>query len=361
MRRSTRIPLPRPFNVAKTLSFLRTSSLRTPYLFPSVRRLGRLVDVDDHPVAIDFHFPETTHEVRISSLAPHGRTARGRDVAPPPSKLRGIATGIWGLDDDLPRCYALLKRDPLLAPVVGHYTGIRLVRAPSLYEALVVAVIGQQLSVIAAEAIRRRLILALGECIEVDGLAYRGYPSPARLLATAASRLRAVGMSQMKVHYLREIAARAAAGELNHSHFAGIDDEDCIRQLAEIPGVGRWTAEISLIGGPGQNRCVPRRRLGTCGRGTAAHAIARSAYGAPAAHVGRTLEGLAQLRRLLFMEDPVKGPLDRAAFRRNVPCEGTIQRATVDRRRFQGVSGPGRSLRPLPTRTAQNLVQPHPC
>jgi len=124
------------------------------------------------------------------------------------------------------------------------------------------AIIGQQISVVAAEAIRRRLITAGGVQMTAQGRDYWGYPSPNRLLELSSGTLKTVGMSQAKVRYLREIADRAASGYLDRARLDSLDDETAIQQLMEIPGVGQWTAEIALMRGHGRPDIFPAGDLG---------------------------------------------------------------------------------------------------
>jgi DNA-3-methyladenine glycosylase II len=74
--------------------------------------------------------------------------------------------------------------------------------------------------------------------------------------------LREQGLSRQKSTYLLEVANRAAAGELGRERFATLSDEDAIRRLCEIKGVGRWTAEIVLMRGLGRPDVFPAGDLG---------------------------------------------------------------------------------------------------
>jgi len=176
--------------------------------------------------------------------------------------LRRLAATVWSLGDDLQRCYRIFKSDPVMAPLLGHCRGLRMIRTPDPYEALLIAVVNQQVSVASAESIRRRMNAALGDRIVSDGITYITYPSPRRLLATRPTALRALGLSRQKARYVREIAARAAAGALDPALFDALDDEAVIARLMEIPGVGRWTAEIVLMRGLGRADVFPAGDLG---------------------------------------------------------------------------------------------------
>ncbi len=258
------LPLPSPFSVTRTLSFLRNSSLRTPYHFVDARCVRRLVRLDGRPVVVEFGFPAApSPRLRVTVVrdAADRRQRRDRPPALGPT-LRRLAAAVWSLDDDLRRCNRILKHDPVMGPLLGHCRGLRMIRTPDLYEALLIAVVNQQVSVAAAEAIRRRMNAALGDRMAGDGIIYTGYPSPRRLLAARSATLRALGLSRQKVRYVLEIADRAAAGILDPVRFGTLDDEAAIAKLMEIPGVGRWTAEIVLMRGLGRTDVFPAGDLG---------------------------------------------------------------------------------------------------
>jgi len=257
------LPLPRPFHVTRTLSFLRHSSLRTPYQFVEARRVRRLVRLDGRPLVVEFGFPAASRSRLEVTVVREGAGRRRRMTVPPPGPaLRRLATAVWSLNDDLRCCYRILGHDPVMAPLLKRCRGLRMIRTPDVYEALMIAVVNQQLSVASAEAIRRRLNEALGDRIVVDGITYTGPPSPRRLLAAAPATLRTLGLSRQKIRYVLEIAARAAAGHLDSGRFEMLDDEAAIARLMEIPGVGRWTAEIVLMRALGRADVFPAGDLG---------------------------------------------------------------------------------------------------
>jgi DNA-3-methyladenine glycosylase II len=169
---------------------------------------------------------------------------------------------VWSLDDDLRRCYRVFAQDPVMRPLLALSRGLRMIRTPDLYEALMIAIVNQQVSVAAGESIRRKLNAALGDRLTVDGLAYVGAPVPQRVLAAGAAALRGLGLSRQKARYTLEIAERARTGALDPARFNALDDEAAIAKLMEIPGVGRWTAEIVLMRGLGRADVFPAGDLG---------------------------------------------------------------------------------------------------
>ena len=106
-----------------------------------------------------------------------------------------------------------------------------------LWGALVLQVIGQQLSLAAAAAILARL----------EALQGGRMPTPAELLATDAETLRTIGMSRAKAAYLHDLAARLQDGRLDLDRLRTLDDDAARTALTEVKGVGRFTADGVLM------------------------------------------------------------------------------------------------------------------
>jgi DNA-3-methyladenine glycosylase II len=131
-----------------------------------------------------------------------------------------------------PRMAALVDADPGLDPD-ALFDGW-----PSdLWGALVLQVIGQQLSRAAASAILGRL----------EALHGGRLPTPAELLATEAETLRGIGLSRAKAIYLHDLAARLADGRLDLEQLRTLDDDAARAELIQVKGVGRFTADGVLM------------------------------------------------------------------------------------------------------------------
>ncbi|MGE5644347.1 MAG: DNA-3-methyladenine glycosylase family protein [Acidobacteriota bacterium] len=131
----------------------------------------------------------------------------------------------------------LKASDPVLARLieqVGPY-GIEFLE-PS-FETLVKAIVLQQLSGKVAEVIYRRLVAAAGN----------GCLTPEALLKLRTPKLRAVGLSQRKIEYIRDVARRIVKGELDLAALALASDEDVLRTLTAVRGIGPWTVHMFLI------------------------------------------------------------------------------------------------------------------
>lgn len=234
------IELPQPFDLTSTLFGLRHSSFGAPYRFLAPDRVRRLIQLEGRPHLVEFALqPGALHVQLITAGNEQG--------------VRSLARRIWSLDDDLTDCYAHLRQDPVLGPITTRYNGYRPVRTPSLFEAILVAVVGQLISVQAAHAIRHRLMVGLGDRIVVGGEEYLSFPTPTQLMAAPTEALLGFGLTKQKARCLQEVASRAAAGELANEAFDDLSNKEAIARLTVIPGVGRWTADVALLFGLGRS------------------------------------------------------------------------------------------------------------
>jgi len=133
----------------------------------------------------------------------------------------------------------LRHADPVMAGLIDHHGPCVLAeRSHQPFHTLVTSIISQQLSARAADTIERRVAQLV--------------PSPFRpedLLQVPLERLREAGLSTRKATYMRELANRIIDGRLSFDVLASAADETVIEALVELPGIGRWTAEMYLIFG----------------------------------------------------------------------------------------------------------------
>jgi DNA-3-methyladenine glycosylase II len=124
---------------------------------------------------------------------------------------------------------------------------------PNYFAALVSAILGQQISVAAASAIRARLAARVG--------AERPL-SPEALLALSYEDLRAVGLSHAKAVYVADLAGQVASGAVDLARIDALPDEAAIAELTRVKGIGRWTAEMFLMFSLGRPDVLPVDDLG---------------------------------------------------------------------------------------------------
>jgi len=131
----------------------------------------------------------------------------------------------------------LRRVDSVLRSIINSIGPVRLEFEGDHFHALVVSIIFQQIAGRAADAIYRRFI----------ALFPNSTPDPETLLRTPDEAIRAVGVSPQKTVYLKDLAGRVVDGRLNFHQLTKLPDEEVIRILDEVRGIGRWTAQMFLI------------------------------------------------------------------------------------------------------------------
>lgn len=129
----------------------------------------------------------------------------------------------------------LARNDPVMAELVARYAGLGLVSRGDPFGTLARSVVGQQISVKAADAVWSRFAERVGKV------------TPADVISLGAEGLAGCGLSQRKLEYLCDLAAHFSDGRLDPSAWSALDDETLIGELTVVRGIGRWTAEMFLI------------------------------------------------------------------------------------------------------------------
>ena len=160
----------------------------------------------------------------------------------------------------------LRRVDPILADIIARVGSPPPPprRTGTHYEALVRAIVYQQLSGKAAGTIHRRF----------RELYPSKRPRAERVLATSDEALRGAGLSRQKIGYLRDLSARVADRSLPLAHLGRLPDDPIIEHLVQVKGIGRWTAQMFLMFRLGRPDVLPELDLGV------QNAI-RLAYGLP--------------------------------------------------------------------------------
>jgi DNA-3-methyladenine glycosylase II len=150
------------------------------------------------------------------------------------ANVAGVTPDYW---DEA--CRHLVKRDRVLKKLIPQFGEARLQSRGDAFTTLARSIIGQQISVKAAQSVWEKFAgLLPGPSTKVQ---------PAAVLEQTVETLRSAGLSARKVEYLRDLAQHFEAGSVHVKQWAQMDDEAIIEELVAIRGIGRWTAEMFLI------------------------------------------------------------------------------------------------------------------
>ena len=129
----------------------------------------------------------------------------------------------------------LMKSDRILRRLIPKYQGVTLTSRGDPFATLARSIVGQQISVQAAQAVWLRVAAA--------------YPdfTPAMLARAKVEKLRSCGLSQRKAEYILDLAAHFKQGGVSTAGWKALDDDAVVAALTGIRGIGRWTAEMFLM------------------------------------------------------------------------------------------------------------------
>jgi DNA-3-methyladenine glycosylase II len=177
-----------------------------------------------------------------------------------PSIRKSVAESMirmLSLELDLRPFYAKTREDPLLYQATQSFYGLHPPQTASMFEALVMAIIGQQISGAVARTLRIRTVQALGNPLTVEGGNLHTFPNAAAFMNAGHDGLRALGHSNRKTEYILDIAARAADGQFEFDDFARLSNAEVTYRLTQLRGVGAWTAQWVMLRALGRTDPFP--------------------------------------------------------------------------------------------------------
>ncbi len=130
---------------------------------------------------------------------------------------------------------ALARKDPVMGRIMRAHPKVFMMQRGEPFFTLARAIVGQQISVKAAQSVWDRLSAC---CVTVN---------PANVLSKPRTELRACGLSDRKVEYIADLAQHFADGRIHLHRWPEMGDEEIIAELVEVRGIGRWTAEMFLM------------------------------------------------------------------------------------------------------------------
>ena len=130
---------------------------------------------------------------------------------------------------------ALARRDPVLAAIMRRHPRVHLEPRGEPFHTLARAIVGQQISVKAAQSVWNRFVEVAVEVV------------PEKIIPLKKPQLRACGLSERKCEYISDLAQRFADGHVHVHRWPQMGDEEVIADLVQVRGIGRWTAEMFLM------------------------------------------------------------------------------------------------------------------
>ncbi|HZD60368.1 MAG TPA: DNA-3-methyladenine glycosylase 2 family protein, partial [Anaerolineae bacterium] len=169
---------------------------------------------------------------------------------------------LLGLNIDLTAFYSLAKDDAKLKPLVERFLGVKPPRFPTVFEGVVNGITFQQISLAAGFRFLDRLSQNFG--VELVGLGYPAFafPRPEDLAFQTVEDIRGLGYTTNKARAIVELSRSIVNGDRNLEETNSMGDEEALRFLDNIRGVGRWTAEYTLLRSLGRINIFPGDDIG---------------------------------------------------------------------------------------------------
>lgn len=187
-----------PYRLDLTVSVLRRLSTNVVDVLTPDGQYRRVHAGVRHPVT-----------VRVTQVSPEMLTVTIEGDMRDHSGALALVRRMLGVDCELTHFDRAAARMPWLMHLAARTRGVRPPRYPTLWEACVNAIVFQQVSLQAASAIMRRLIVALGPSFDSEGVPLYAFPSLARIQGVKDDRLRAAGLSLGKLSTVRASAKRS--------------------------------------------------------------------------------------------------------------------------------------------------------
>ena len=145
----------------------------------------------------------------------------------------------------------LKKADRVLAAIIERVGPYRISYDEPAFGSLAEAIVYQQLHGKAAATIFKRLTDLAGLPLQPEGI-----------LKLSEEQMRAAGLSKQKLSYLRDLATKTQSGELQFEHLPSLADEEVIKEMTKVKGIGVWTAHMFLIFSLRRANVLPTGDLG---------------------------------------------------------------------------------------------------
>lgn len=215
--------------------FRRLLDLDGKLVLASVRSVGSVED------------PELTVELRGDRLTSEDAAAAAWRVG-----------WLLGANQDLSGFYEHCGDQQGMADIIRRFHGLHLPHTPTVFEALVLAVLGQQISANVARVIRTLLIETYGPNRTFDGETYYSFPRPHTLAALSVEQLQALKLSRRKAEYVQGIAKTALEfSPVGLESLREMADDEVVAKIVELRGVGHWTAQWLLVRALGRPDALP--------------------------------------------------------------------------------------------------------
>jgi DNA-3-methyladenine glycosylase II len=209
------------------------------------RKLAKSNGLDDHADVAQALVPDSKQEGEIVRKSRAIHADKSEPVQTPGLSTEVARPAYWDR-----ACADLVKRDRILKKLIPKFGPVHLVNRDDPFTTLARSVVGQQISVTAAQAIWQRVVDVCPKQL------------PEQFIKVGREKLQACGLSKRKSEYILDVAQHFVSGAVHVDKWTSMEDEAVIAELTQIRGIGRWTAEMFLIFNLSRQDVLPLDDLG---------------------------------------------------------------------------------------------------
>lgn len=229
------IELPKEFDFQANLAYMQRNDKECMYVV-SNEVITRALEIDGERLLIQVS-SDKNRQLLVHVLA-----------GAPTDRLEAYIREWFDLDTDLAPFYEMASQDPLLQRPVEDFYGLRNIGLPDLFEALCWGILGQQINLGYAYALKRQFVEKFGEAVDFEGTLYWIFPPFEKIAALSPADMADIKMTVKKSEYIIGVAQLMASGSLSKEKLLQLGSLHAIeKELVRIRGIGPWTANYVLL------------------------------------------------------------------------------------------------------------------
>jgi DNA-3-methyladenine glycosylase II len=228
---------PMEFNFEECLVFLGRSNQEMLHQMKA-GCLYKLIKVNKNLILFKIQYTNDSIKVEFPNHFPSADTRKK------------VAEYIWDwfdLERNLDEFYELANHDRVLKEITKKYYGLRMISIQDLFEALVWAILGQQINLTFAYTLKKRIVEQFGESLTVNGDTFWLFPTFEKIASLDVKDLRDLQITVRKAEYIIGIATAMKNGELNKNVLMKQDYDKVKKLLMRYRGIGAWTADYVMM------------------------------------------------------------------------------------------------------------------
>jgi DNA-3-methyladenine glycosylase II len=251
------LPVILPFRLDLTVWALRRRQKNTIDQWDGYQ-YTRVIVFDNRPVKMTITQSRAADKLQLHIVL-QSQTALSIDVQ---EHAKFLVQNMLGLNINLQPFYLLAENDDVLNPLATQFMGVKPPRFLSVFEALINSIACQQVSLDVGVLVLNRLAENFGLKFADSGTTLYTFPRPEDLLDVSEEDIKKLGYSYQKARFIKGLAYGVVSGDIDLEHLEIAGNEQASSYLSAIHGIGRWSAEYTLLRGLGRLDILPGDDVG---------------------------------------------------------------------------------------------------